>query len=57
MVEELCRKKISKSFVANFSKELDGMVREWQHAQLTEKAYPYLMVDLLYINVTRPVSK
>lgn len=51
IVEELCGKKISKSFVSNLTKELDEMIHEWQYAQLTEKAYPYLMVDVLYIKV------
>lgn len=51
IVEELCGKKISKSFVSSLTKELDEMVHQWQYYPLTETSYPYLMVDVIYIKV------
>lgn len=59
VVEELCGKNISKSFVSNLTKELDDIVENWRNAPF-EKSYPYLMTDVLYIKVrenSRVVSK
>lgn len=59
IVEELCGKQVSKSFVSNLTKELDEVVKAWQTAPF-EKSYPYLMTDVLYIKVhenNRAVSK
>lgn len=60
IVEELCGKKVSKSFVSSLTKELDQMVEEWRNSSLSNHLYPYLMVDVLYIKVRenlRVVSK
>lgn len=60
IVEELCGKKVSKSFVSSLTKELDEIVEEWRNSPLTGQFYPYLMVDVLYIKVRenhRVVSK
>lgn len=60
IVEQLCGKSISKSFVSSLTKELDGMVASWQQSSLKGQLYPYLMVDVIYIKVRenhRVVSK
>lgn len=60
VVEELCGKSVSKSFVSSLTKELDQMVEEWRHSPLSGELYPYLMVDVIYIKVRenhRVVSK
>lgn len=51
IVEELCGKSVSKSFVSNLTEQLDPMVVEWQHRSLSYKHYPYRMTDVLYIKV------
>lgn len=60
IVEELCGKKVSKSFVSSLTKELDQIVEEWKNSPLSAQLYPYLMVDVLYIKVRenhRVISK
>ena len=60
VVEELCGKSMSKSFVSNLTAQLDPMVKEWQNRSLTETSFPYLITDVLYIKVRedhRLVSK
>ncbi len=60
IVEELCGKTTSKSFVSDLTAQLDPMVKKWQNRSLSETTYPYLMVDVLYIKVReehRVVSK
>ncbi|BDP68372.1 hypothetical protein EfmAA55_28010 (plasmid) [Enterococcus faecium] len=47
IVEELCGKSVSKSFVSSLTEQLEPMVNEWQNIR---KNYPYLMTDVLYIN-------
>ena len=60
VVEQLCGKSVSKSFVSNLTKELDPMVRKWQNQSLSATQYPYVMTDVVYIKVRenhRVVSK
>lgn len=60
IVEELCGKSVSKSFVSSLTEQLDPMVNEWQNRSLSETNYPYLMTDVLYIKVredNRALSK
>src|SRR5699024_6101672 len=60
VVEELCGKKVSKSFISDLTKELDPIVKAWQNRSLTDKKYPFVMVDVLYIKVRethRVISK
>src|SRR5699024_5423921 len=60
VVEELCGKSMSKSFVSKLTKQLDPMVKEWQNRSLSETSFPYLVTDVLYIKVReehRVVSK
>ena len=51
IVEELCGKKVSKSFVSSLTQELDEIVKVWQWRSLAGSSYPYLMVDVMYIKV------
>ena len=51
IVEELCGKKVSKSFLSNLTQELDEVVQAWQYGSLASSTYPYLMVDVMYIKV------
>ena len=51
IVEELCGKSVSKSFISSLTEQLDPMVNEWQNRSLSETNYPYLMTDVLYIKV------
>ncbi len=46
IVEELCGKSVSKSFVSSLTEQLEPMVNEWQNRLLSEKNYPYLMTDI-----------
>lgn len=60
IVEELCGKCVSKSFVSSLTKELDQIVEEWRGSSLAGEHYPYLMADVLFIKVRenhRVISK
>ncbi len=60
VVEELCGKKVSKSFISDLTQQLDPMVKEWQYRSLLETKFPFIMVDVLYIKVReehRVISK
>jgi len=60
IVEELCGKSVSKSFVSSLTEQLDPMVQEWQNRSLTTTEYPYVLTDVLYIKVRenrRVISK
>ena len=60
VVEQLCGKTVSKSFVSSLTKELDPMVRKWQNRPLSATQHPYIMTDVVYIKVRenhRVVSK
>lgn len=51
IIEELCGKSVSKSFVSSLTKQLDPIVSDWQNRSLTGTNYPYLMTDVLYLKV------
>ena len=55
IVEELCGKSVSKSFVSSLTEQLEPMVNEWQNRLLSEKN-PYLMTDVLYIKVREKIE-
>ena len=55
IVEELCGKSVSKSFVSSLTEQLEPMVNEWQNRLLSEN-YPYLMTDVLYKSTRRKSS-
>jgi len=60
VVEELCGKKVSKSFISDLTKTLDPIVKEWKNRSLSEKTFPFVMVDVLYLKVReehRVISK
>lgn len=50
VTEELCGTGFSKSTVSELCKQLDPIVTEWNNRKL-EKAYPFLIVDALYVKV------
>ncbi|MDN8812129.1 transposase, partial [Staphylococcus aureus] len=47
ILEELCGKSVSQSFVSSLTEQLEPMVNEWQNRILSEKNYPYLMTDVV----------
>ena len=51
IVEELCGKSVSKSFVSSLTEQLDPMVHEWQNRSLSGRNHPYVMTDVLYLKV------
>lgn len=51
IVEELCGQSVSKSFVSSLTEQLDPMVKEWQNRSLSDKKDPYLMTDVVYIEI------
>lgn len=51
IVEEICGKKVSKSFVSELTKSLDPIVNEWRNRPLNVMYYPYIYVDAMYIKV------
>lgn len=60
IVEQLCGKSVSKSFVSSLTSKLDPVVNEWASRPLNTKYFPYLFVDAMYIKVredSRVVSK
>ena len=60
VVEQLCGKSVSKSFISSLTKELDPMVRKWQNRSLSATQFSYMMTDVVYIKVRenhRVVSK
>ncbi|WP_252501630.1 IS256 family transposase [Sporosarcina sp. Marseille-Q4943] len=60
VVEQLCGKRVSKSFVSSLTSKLDPIVNEWANRPLNTKYFPYLFVDAMYIKVrehNRVVSK
>jgi transposase-like protein len=60
IVEELCGKKVSKSFVSEITKSLDPIVNDWKNRPLNVYYFPYIYVDAMYIKVRegkRVVSK
>lgn len=60
IVEQLCGRSVSKSFVSSLTSKLDPIVNEWANRPLNTKYFPYLFVDAMYIKVregNRVVSK
>ncbi|PGT80248.1 MULTISPECIES: IS256 family transposase [Bacillaceae] len=51
IVEQLCGKSVSKSFVSSLTLKLDPIVNDWAKRPLNVKYYPYLFVDAMYIKV------
>lgn len=60
VIENMCGKTYSKSFVSSLTKELDEEVKLWRNSDLSATKYPYIIVDAVYIKVrenNRVVSK
>ena len=51
VIENMCGKTYSKSFVSSLTKELDEEVKLWRNSDLSNIKYPYIMVDVVYIKV------
>ncbi|MBE3572946.1 MAG: IS256 family transposase [Moorella humiferrea] len=53
VVEELCGTEFSKSTVSELCKRLDPAVKAWNERDLSEKEYPFILVDALVIKVRK----
>jgi len=53
VVEELCGTEVSKSLVSDLCKRLDPVVRDWNERDLSERVYPFVLVDALVIKVRK----
>lgn len=51
ITEELCGTQFSKSTVSELCRGLDPVVKEWNDRPLGGKAYPFLVVDALFVRV------
>lgn len=51
ITEELCGKTFSKSTVSALCTQLDPVVKAWNERRLEGKAYPFLLVDAIYVKV------
>ncbi|MED4941268.1 IS256 family transposase [Heyndrickxia coagulans] len=51
VVEQLCGKNVSKSFVSSLTQKLDPIVNAWAERPLNTTYYPYVFVDAMYIKV------
>ena len=53
ITEELCGLEISRSQVSSMTKRLDDEIREWRMRSLSDRNYPYLVVDARYERIRR----
>ncbi|GAE26033.1 hypothetical protein JCM9140_2061 [Halalkalibacter wakoensis JCM 9140] len=51
IVEQLCGKSVSKSFVSTLTEKLDPIVNKWANRPLNVQYFPYLYADAMYIKV------
>ena len=51
VIENMCGKKYSKSFVSSLTKQLDEEVKQWRNSDLSTINYPYIIVDVVYTKV------
>ncbi|SOC40179.1 IS256 family transposase [Ureibacillus acetophenoni] len=51
IVEQLCGKSVSKSFVSTLTQKLDPVINEWASRPLNTTYYPYMFVDAMYTKV------
>jgi transposase-like protein len=49
---ELCGSEFSKFTVSDLCKELDPMIEAWNERNLSEKAFPFVIVDGLVLRVS-----
>ena len=53
ITEKLCGTSFSKSTVSDLCKALDPMVTAWNERDLSEKAYPFVIVDAMYLKIRK----
>jgi len=53
ITDELCGLEISRSQVSSMTKRLDDEIREWRMRSLSDREYPYLIVDARYERIRR----
>ena len=53
VTEALCGASFSKSTVSQLCVNLDAVVNAWRNRELTDKRYPFLIVDALVIDIRR----
>jgi len=53
VTEKLCGTSFSKSAVSDLCKALDPVVHEWNERDLSGKAYPFVIVDAMYIKIRK----
>ena len=51
VIENLCGKTYSKSFVSSLTKQLDAEVESWRNSDLSKLNYLYILTDVIYIKV------
>lgn len=51
VIENMCGKTYSKSFVSSLTKELDEGINLWRNSDLSRVKYPYIIVDVVYIKI------
>src|SRR5579884_3972436 len=51
ITEELCGREFAKSTVSELSKGLDPLVEAWNERDLSQRRYPFLIVDALVVKV------
>lgn len=51
LIENMCGKTYSKSFVSSLTKELDKEVNLQRNSDLSTIKYPYVIVDVVYIKI------
>ena len=56
VIENMCGKTYSKSFVTSLTKELDEEVKLWRNSDLSSIKYPCIIVDLVYIKVRKTIK-
>lgn len=53
ITEKLCGTSFSKSTVSELCKRLDPVVTAWNERDLSQKAYPFVIVDALYLKIRK----
>lgn len=51
ITEELCGTSFSKSTISELCKGLDEEIQQWKERPLSEQAYPFVVVDALYVKI------
>ncbi len=51
--EELCGTRFFKSTVSELCKAMDPVVTDWNERDLSERPYPFVIVDVMYIKICK----